>query len=231
MTRRAYAGVAGAAGLLAAALIAASLIGARAGESAPATEVSGGTTSALLSGIPQSGAVLGRPDAPVTLVEFADVQCPYCADWSQTAFAEIVRDYVRPGKVRLVFSGLAFIGADSERGLRFTLTAGRQGRLWHAVHLLYANQGSENSGWVGDELLRKVGAAIPGLDVERALRESSSPKIERQMAVSGATATRLGIRGTPAFAAGRTGAGLKPVAISSLDADALRPALDSLLGR
>jgi protein-disulfide isomerase len=229
MTRRAYAGVVGAAALLGAALIAASLIGARAGESAPGTEISGSTTSALLSGIPQSGPVLGRPDAPVTLVEFADVQCPYCAYWSHTAFAEIVRDYVRPGKVRLVFSGLAFIGPDSERGLPFALAAGHQGKLWHGVHLLYANQGSENSGWVGHALLRNVAATIPGLDVERALRESSSPAVDRQMAAAQEAAARLGIRGTPAFAAGRTGATLQPVPISNLDAGALRPALDSLL--
>jgi protein-disulfide isomerase len=108
----------------------------------------------------------------VTLVEFADVQCPYCATWADAAFAEIGRDYVRPGKVRIVFSGLAFIGPESETGLRFALAAGRQGKLWQTVHLLYANQGAENSGWVTNELLSGLGASIPGLDVERALRES-----------------------------------------------------------
>jgi protein-disulfide isomerase len=230
MTRRAYAGAAGAAGLLAAAVIAASLIGARAGESAPATEVSGGTTSALLS-VPQSGSVLGRADAPVTLVEFADVQCPYCADWSHAAFAKVIRDYVRPGKVRIVFSGLAFIGPDSERGLRFALAAGRQGKLWHAVHLLYASQGAENSLWLTNDLLRQIGASIPGLDFERALRESYSPEVDRQLAGSRQAATRLGVRGTPSFGAGRTGAAIQPVAASNLDAAALRPALDSLLAR
>jgi len=108
-------------------------------------------------------------------VEFADVQCPYCATWASSSLAPLVRDYVRAGKVRIVFAGLSFIGPDSERGMRFALAAGRQDKLWDAIHLLYASQGAENSGWVSDALLREIGEAIPGLDTERALREASSP--------------------------------------------------------
>src|SRR5262245_8586421 len=230
MTRRTYALVGAIAGLLAAGLVAASLVGVRAGESAP-TPGSDSAAMPLLNGIPQQGAALGRPDAPVTLVEFADLQCPYCAAWADGAFAELVRDYVRPGKARIVFAGLAFIGPDSETGLRFAFAAGRQGKLWQAVHLLYARQGTENSGWVTDDLLREIGASIPGLDVERALRESSSPEVDRRIASARELATRLDVRGTPSFAAGRTGSTLRPVAVSSLDANAVRPALDSLLGQ
>lgn len=230
VTRRAYTAVAGVAALIAAGLIGASLVGANAEETAVPSQPAR-AESTLLRGIPQNGAALGRPDAPVTLVEFADVQCPYCATWSNTAFPAIVRDYVRPGKVRIIFSGMAFIGPDSDRGLRFVVAAGRQGKLWDTLHLLYASQGAENSGWVSDSLLREMGAEIPGLDTERALREMSSPEVDRQVADARALSTRLGIRGTPAFAAGRTGGTPSPVAIRSLDASALHPALDSLLAR
>src|SRR5262245_39395526 len=230
MTWRTHALVAAASGLLAAGLISASILGARPGESAAAPAPDRAAT-ALLNRIPQHGTALDRPDAPVTLVEFADVQCPYCAAWADAAFAEIVRDYVRPGKARIVFSGLAFIGPESETGLRFALAAGRQGRLWQTVHLLYASQGTENSGWLTDGFLREVGRSIKGLDVGRALRESYSPAVDRRIASARASATRLGVRGTPSFAAGRTGSALRPVAVSSLDASALRPALDLLLTR
>src|SRR5262245_36266891 len=206
MTRRAYVVLAAAAALLAAGLITASLVGARTGEPAPKNKVPARAAPALLRDIPQQGPALGRPDAPVTLVEFADVQCPYCADWSNAAFEELVRDYVRPGKVRIVFSGIAFIGPCSEKGLRFAHAAGRQGKLWEAVHLLYANQGPENSGWVSDDFLRDLGARIPGLDVDRALRESYSAEVDDRIAAARAEATRLGVRGTPSFAVGRADA-------------------------
>ena len=131
--------------------------------------------------------------------------------------------------MRIVFSGLAFIGPESETGLRFALAAGRQGKLWETVHLLYANQGAENSGWVTNEFLSGLGASIPGLDAERALRESYSQQVDRQITSAHDDATRLGVRGTPSFAAGRTGRELRPFAVQSLEADALRPALDTLV--
>lgn len=230
MTRRTYISVAGVAALIAAGLIGASLVGAQAEETAAPIQQAGVETT-LLRGIRQTGTALGRPDAPVTLVEFADVQCPYCATWSNTAFAALVRDYVRPGRVRVVFAGMAFIGPDSERGLRFALAAGRQGKLWDVLHLLYASQRAENSGWVNDSLLSEVGGAVPGLDVERALRETSSPAVERQLALARDLSAALGVRGTPSFAAGRAGSQVSLVPVRSLDANALRPALDSLLAR
>ena len=230
MTRRIYISVAGVAALIAAGLIGASLVGANAEETvAPVQRTS--VEDELFRGIPQSGTALGRPDAPVTLVEFADVQCPYCATWANTSLPVIVRDYVRPGKVRIVFGGMAFVGPDSDRGLRFALAAGRQDKLWDVLHLLYASQGAENSGWVSESLLREVGTAIPGLDTERALREAQSSAVDRQLARSQQVATRLGIRGTPSFAAGRTGSAVSPVPITSLDPNALRPTLDSLLAK
>jgi protein-disulfide isomerase len=231
VNRRTYVVAGVVAGLAATILIVASVLNASGGTPAPAQNVFGDDTATLLEGTPQKGPVLGHPDAPVTLVEFADPQCPYCAQWSQQAFPEIVQDYVRTGKVRLVFSGLSFLGPDSEQALRFALAAGDQGKLWNAVHLLYANQGTENSGWVTDDLLRAIGAAIPGFRTQKALDAIPSPPIEEEMADSATLATRLGVRGTPAFAAGRTGSDLSLVPVRSLDADGLRPTLDDLLGK
>ena len=113
-------------------------------------------TRALLEGIPQDGTAIGAPDAPVTLVEFADLQCPFCAQWATDAFPDLVEEYVRPGKLRIEFRGLTFIGPDSEKALRAALSAGEQDKLWQTVELLYQNQGGENTGWVSDELLDAV---------------------------------------------------------------------------
>jgi protein-disulfide isomerase len=229
MGKRTYVVAGVLAGFVAAILIAASVLSASGGKTSAPPRVFGDDTAALLDGIPQNGPVLGRPDAPVTLVEFADIQCPYCAQWSQEAFPEIVQDYVRTGNVRVVFAGLTFLGPDSEQALRFALAAGDQGKLWNAVHLLYANQGAESSGWVTDELLRGIGTAIPGFRTDDALDAASSSPREKEIADAEALARRLEVHGTPSFAAGRTGKDLALLPVRSLDADGLRPFLDQLL--
>jgi protein-disulfide isomerase len=213
-------------------LIAASVLGSRSESEAAAdtpavTALSG--EPELLRGIPQNGTALGSPDAPVTLVEYADLQCPYCAQWARNAFPELVRDYVRTGRVRMVFRGLAFLGPDSDKALRTALAAAEQRRLWDVLHRLFANQGPENTGWVTEDLLTRIGTAVPGLDGKRMLDRRWSPRVERQLAAASASAERDGVSGTPAFLVGPTGGNLHPVAVTSLDAAPFRAHLDGLL--
>ena len=138
-------------------------------------------------------------------------------------------DYVRPGRVRIVFRGLAFIGPDSELALRSALAAGRQNRLWQVVHLLYANQGEENTGWVSEALLRSLGTSLPGLDAARMLDQTRSAAVDRALDSASIAAANAGVTGTPTFEVGRTGGQLSRLQIASLDGSAFRPALDRLL--
>ena len=183
----------------------------------------------LFAGIQQHGIVLGSPNAPVTLVEFADLQCPYCGEFARNALPQIVQDYVRSGRVKVVFQGLAFLGPQSQTALRAVLAAGEQNRAWNVLDGLYARQGAENSGWVTQELLREVGGAAPGLNVTQMLRRSDSPSVTRQLRDAERSASQLGVDGTPTFFVGRSGGPLQRVALTSLTAAALRPALDAAL--
>jgi protein-disulfide isomerase len=82
------------------------------GGSMSKTTAAAATPASVFAGIPQHGTVLGRPSAPVTLHEYADLQCPYCAEWSRETLPSVVREYVRTGRLKLDFRGLAFIGPD-----------------------------------------------------------------------------------------------------------------------
>ncbi|HET7571170.1 MAG TPA: thioredoxin domain-containing protein, partial [Gaiellaceae bacterium] len=55
----------------------------------------------LYGGIPQDGLTLGKPDAPVRMIMFIDLQCPVCQEFEVTSMPTIVKDYVRTGKVRI----------------------------------------------------------------------------------------------------------------------------------
>ena len=214
----------GGAGLLAASLVGVSRLGAREPEQPAATS----SVPSLFDGIPQDGLALGRNDAPVTLVEYADLQCPFCAEWSLRTLPTLVSDYVRTGKLRIVFRGLAFIGPDSDEALRTTAAAGQHDRLWQVLDGLYQGQGAENSGWVTDELVDQI-AAEAGLDAGELRDRRDDASVDRELAQSSAAAQAAGVRGTPAFQLGRTGGKLELVVLRSLGPEGIRPAIDALL--
>ena len=186
-------------------------------------------TVELYRGIPQLGVVLGNPRARVTLTEFADLQCPFCAQYGREVLPEIVRRYVRTGKVKLVFRNLAFIGEDSEEAARMAAAAGLQGKLDQFVDLVYRNQGGENEGWVDEDYLRRIGRAI-GLDVERALRDRNRRDVTAQLEQAKQVAEESEIDSTPAFLLTRPGEGPERLEVESLAPGPFTEALDRALG-
>jgi protein-disulfide isomerase len=208
--------VAAAAAALAGAVIAASIVSGR----EPAAEESSGVRPGAteLAGIPQQGIALGDPEAPRTLAVYGDVQCPYCAVWDEGSLPGIVDDHVRGGSLRIVFRGLAFIGPESDLGLRAVLAAGLQDKAWNLLNVLSANQGAENAGWLTEESLRRFGETIPGLDVDRLLSDLGASEVEAEIAAARAAAEAGDVRGTPSFELGPTGGALTPVGQQDLDA-------------
>ncbi len=198
-------------------------------EPAPAAVQGASRVNAMLRGIPQQGERLGSAKAPVTLVEFADPQCPYCAAWARTALPTVVSRYVRTGKVQIVFNGMTFVGPESLTAMRPALAAGQQARFWNVMELLFENQGTENAGWVTESLLHSIGDAVPGLDTQRMLDARNSAAVERGLARAGALATQAGVNSTPTFAVGKTGGSLSLVRISTLEPSGITPALDAAL--
>lgn len=229
-----------AAGLVAVALIAGSILFTRdSGEDAVVTTGSTpkdttptGTTDAgetLVAGIPQKGAILGSPEATVRMLQFEDLQCPICKKYTESVFPAIVEEYVKPGRVKIDFRGLAFLGPDSDKALRIVVASGFQNKLWDVVELLYAQQGEENSGWVTDELIDEILAQVPGLDAAKVKVDAKSAAVTKEIAAVQAEATALKVPGTPWF---YIGVGLnRPYEIQpqSLTPSAFRPALDDAL--
>jgi protein-disulfide isomerase len=220
--------VLGVAAIVVAVLIAVSTSGTK--TSSSTTAASGGTvagareSSAMLSGIPQNGLTLGDPKAPVRVIEFADLQCPFCREYTLGVMPRLVQDYVRPGKVRMEFRNLAFIGADSERAARVAEAAGQQNKLWNFVDVTYFNQGKENSGWATDTVLRRIATAA-GVDANRAFAARDSAAVTNQVNAANTLATNSGVNSTPTFLVGR-GSSLKAV-----DAAGLPAALKAAVGR
>jgi protein-disulfide isomerase len=174
-----------------------------------------GEATAVFRGIPQRGLVLGRPRAPVTVVEFVDLQCPYCRQFELEALPRLIDEHVRRGDVRLELRGLAFLGPDSELGLRAVLAASRQNRMFELMELLYHNQGAESSGWLSQDLVEAAARSIRGLDVARMVDDMDSDAVSELLDAHAAEAGRYAVDSTPTVLVGRTGGELARVELSS----------------
>jgi len=85
---------------------------------------------------------LGRPDAPVTVVEFSDYQCPFCGRFFSTTLSTLKRDYIDAGKVRYVFRDypLDQIHPQARKAAEAAHCAGDQGKYWEMHDRLFQNQ-------------------------------------------------------------------------------------------
>lgn len=110
--------------------------------------------------------VLGNPQAKVTLVEFADFQCPFCEKYFHETFPQIKEKYAKTGKVKFIFRNFAFLGEESFRAAEAARCAGDQGRFWDYHDYLYDHQRGENQGAFSDVNLKKFADT---LKVDRAM--------------------------------------------------------------
>jgi protein-disulfide isomerase len=186
---------------------------------------------AALRGVPQDGLSLGKADAPVTVVEFIDVQCPFCKQFEDGVFPLLLHDYIRTGKVRFEQRTMSFLGPDSVRGAKFLGAAAKQDRQFEAAGLMFRDQGRENSGYLDDAFLRKVGRAIKGFDTERALREMGAPAAQAPLGEANTMAQRYGVTGTPTVLIGTDIRALERVESPSVkDPKAYVAAIEAALG-
>jgi protein-disulfide isomerase len=155
----------------------------------------------LLTGIPQSGAVLGSPSAKVTLTYYGDLECPVCRDFTLNGgWPQLVANEVRAGKVKVVFR--AFETASTNPQTFQTqqvaaLAAGKQNLFWNYVELFYNEQGAEGSGYVTDSYLAGLARQIPALNQTQWQAARSDQTLLSQVQADGAAAQAAGVQGTP----------------------------------
>ncbi len=135
--------------------------------------------------------VRGQPQAPITIIEFSDLQCPFCARVTPT-LQELMKQY--PDQVRWVFKNFPLdFHADSPLAHAAALAAGRQGKFWEMHDLIFANQHTLKR----DNLLAE--ARSLNLDMDRFTADLDSADVKRQLEADKKEGQELGVNGTPAF--------------------------------
>jgi len=168
--------------------------------------------SSLLGGIHQAGNVLGNPDAPATMQEFADLECTYCQQYTLEVLPSLVSKYVRAGKVKVEYRSLETATRNPsvfQEQQTAALAAGKQNLMWYYVELFYHEQGQEDSGYVTPSYLEGIANQIPGLNKEKWNTDRQEPALANQVLNDERAAAQLGFTGTPSFLLGKTGSTLQ----------------------
>ena len=188
-----------------------------------------GVTSEF-AGIPQNGNVLGSPNAKATMMVFADMQCPFCAEFETKAFPSIVQRYVRSGKLKVVFQPISIIGNDSVTGSKAVAAAALQNKAFDYASLVYNNQGQENSGYVTGAYLTKIAHGVSGLDVAKWKADFNASKGVDMLARAQSASQTAQVNSTPTFMVGKAGQPLSQFQVTALTPQAFYGKLDSLTG-
>jgi len=143
--------------------------------------------------------VLGSPDAPVTLVEFTDYQCPFCSRFHTNTYPQLKKDFIDAGKVRFISRDLPLsIHKQAFPAARAARCAGEQDKFWDMRHVLSSNPKNLSEAEIGQY------AKNVGLDAEQFQACLESGKHDAAIHRDEADARSIGISGTPAFIMGRS---------------------------
>ena len=142
----------------------------------------------------------GRPDAPVTVYEMADFQCPACRLFAVTVLPTLEREYIQTGKVRWVFINLPLtsIHPNAAAAAEVAMCAGRQGRFWPTHDALYQQQDD----WAKLAQPRATLIAVAqraGTDKAKLLACLNEGSARQEVELDAQRAARSGAHATPSF--------------------------------
>jgi len=109
----------------------------------------------------------GDPSAPITLVEFGDFQCEFCARFAKETEPQIYQNYIKTGKVNMVFKHLVHYGSDSDLAASASQCANDQDKFWDYYHILYTDQDSFMLSHDTSSALKNLASKIDGLDLQK----------------------------------------------------------------
>jgi len=148
------------------------------------------------------GQALGSAGAPVTMVEFSDLECPFCRQYYMTSFQEIRKEYIETGKVRYIVQDfpLETIHANAIPAAKAAQCGGQQDKFWE-VRLGLSAVRALNEASIRDVAKRQ------SLDMRRFNECMAANSVESVINKHKERATVIGVTGTPTFVIGRTAAG------------------------
>jgi protein-disulfide isomerase len=147
------------------------------------------------------GYALGREDAPLTMVEFTDLQCPFCRQFVLTSFDQIKANWIDTGKLRYIGRDFPLdIHAQAIPAARAARCAGEQGKFWEMRMALM-----RNANLLSADYITRTAHDLK-LDAKPFAACTASSKYESEINAELQEGMALGVNGTPTFVIGRSSA-------------------------
>jgi len=154
-------------------------------------------TSAKVTNV--GGYILGRPDAPLTMVEFTDLQCPFCREYATTTFDEIRKNWIDTGKLRYISRDFPLeFHPFAMQAARAARCAGEQGKFWEMRMTLM-----RNANLLSPDYITRTAADLK-LDAKAFAGCVASDKYDAAIRSDMAEGAKIGMDGTPTFVLGKT---------------------------
>jgi len=142
--------------------------------------------------------ILGDSNAPITILEWGDYQCTFCYKFHQNTLDSINEDFIKTGKVKLVFKDFPLNGQDSSLAAEASYCAQDQEKYWQYHDELYKNWGGERTGWVTRESLNEFANTVE-LDLEKFNACLDEHKYQSKVIALHEFGKEVGIDATPSF--------------------------------
>ena len=141
---------------------------------------------------------VGRVDAPVVLIEYADFRCPFCGVFARETEPQLQK-YVDDGTLRIEFRDLAIFGEQSTRAAAASRAAGAQGKFWDFYTAVYEDAPERGHANLTDSELMSYASKIGIEDMEQFTKDMDSTKVAEDVEADAKEAYDIGASSTPLF--------------------------------
>ena len=142
--------------------------------------------------------IMGDPDAPITILEWGDYQCTFCYKFHQNTLNVINEEFIKTGKVKVIFKDFPLNGPDSKLAAEASYCAHDQGKYWEYHDQLYENWAGERTGWITRESLSEFAESI-NLEIVEFNKCLDENKYENKINSIYEFGNQIGIDATPSF--------------------------------
>ena len=141
---------------------------------------------------------MGNINAPITIVEWGDYQCTFCYKFHQNTLDIINEDFIKTGKVKIIFKDFPLNGLDSKLAAEASYCPQDQEKYWKYHDELFKNWGGERTGWITRESLDKFAETVD-LDLKKFNKCLDDHKYENKVDLLYEFGKEIGIDATPSF--------------------------------